>query len=252
MTQPNQFNKPEEPTNAENRSIEEQGPSDQEPDLDSDVSEIYSSSTEPGVDITLPPSVDDDLSKSFADEHIARQFAKINATYGEIISRESSSSRSLFPFIRGKLFQYRLWPLYDEVAILNEVYARTVDKILEGREIINHYAWIRSVSFRYIRELSRKHSRSTGADESFLEALAPVEAIDERFLTDEMLKMRRAFQELSSEERLLLSLKTVQDLSWNEIQKIWIEKGYGKLSIPALRKRKERALSHLRTLYHSM
>lgn len=252
MTQHSQFDRPEEPTNAENELLEEQSLSDQTPDLDSDLAENQAPSKMPGGDIMLPLPVDVDLPTRFADECVAREVTKLDATFGEIFSRESSSARSLFPFIRGKLIQYRLWPLYDEIAILQEVYARTIEKILEGREITNQYGWIRSVSFRYIRELNRNQGRSTGVDESFLETLAPVEEIDEESLTDEMLKIQRAFQELSSEERLLLSLKTVQDLSWSAIQQIWIEKGYGNLSIPALRKRKERALSHLRMLYHSM
>ena len=196
--------------------------------------------------------IDPELSKLFADEFISRQFNKFNSTFEEIVSKESSSARSLFPFIRGKLFQYALWRQYDEVAILQEVYIRTIEKILEGRKITNHYAWIRSVAFRIIRELSRKKSRTVNVDTPLIELLAPVEGIDESFLTAEMLKLRRAFEELSSEERLLLSLKTVQDLSWAEIQTIWIDSGYGYLSIPALRKRKERSLSHLRTIYHTL
>ncbi|PSN14195.1 hypothetical protein C7293_12680 [filamentous cyanobacterium CCT1] len=252
MTQPSQFDRPEEPVNTENELLDEQNLADGTPDLDCDLAENQSSSTMPDGDILLPLPMDFDLPTRFVDECIAREVAKLDATFGEIFSRESSSARSLFPFIRGKLIQYRLWPLYDEIAILQEVYARTIEKILEGRKITNQYGWIRSVSFRYIRELNRKQGRSTGVDESFLETLMPVEEIDEESLTDEMLKIQRAFQELSSEERLLLSLKTVQDLSWSEIQQIWIEKGYGNLSIPALRKRKERALSHLRMLYHSM
>ena len=183
---------------AVDRVLEKQEFSGQAPDSGSDVSEIHASSAETSGSITLPLSVDDDFSRSFADDHIACQFAKINATYEEIITRENSSARALFPFIRGKLCQYRLLPLYDEIAILQEVYSRTVIKILEGREIINQYAWIRSVAFRYIRELNRKHGRSTGIDESFLDAVAPVESSDEEFLMDEMLKMHRAFQCLRS------------------------------------------------------
>jgi DNA-directed RNA polymerase specialized sigma24 family protein len=255
MTQHNQPHNTEVTINSEQEFMEGQDISAQDQSLDTKA-EICPSYIEPGNNPMEAPIVMDaeaaELSRKFTDEHTARQFAKFNETFKEIVSKESSSARSIFPFIRGKLYQYRLYQLYDEVAILQEVYARTVDKILQGREITNHYAWIRSVSFRYIRELSRKHGRNTNADETLLELLAPTEDINEEFLTDEMLKIRRAFQELSSEEKLLLSLKTVRDLSWDEIKTIWVERGYGTLSIPALRKRKERALSHLRTIYHSM
>lgn len=230
------------PADSQDLGIDDSGACSPKPELNSNIVELP----------ILMNNASAELSRKFADEHIARQFVKLNEVFEEIVSKESSAARSIFPFIRGKLFQYRLWRLYDEVAILQEVYARTVDKILQGREITNHDAWIRSVSFLYIRELSRKHSRNTNVDETLLELLAPAEDIDEGFLTEEMLKIRRAFQELSSEERLLLSLKTVQDLSWGEIRVIWLARGYGDLSIPALRKRKERALSHLRMIYHAM
>ena len=222
----------------------------QSDDLVPDPSDIYPADTNDNIELSLPDGAE--LAQEFATEHIARQFTKFNTTFEEIVSKESSSAHSLFPFIRGRLSQYSLLQQYDEVAILQEVYARTIDKIRQGREITNHYAWIRSVALRYIRELSRKHSRNVNSETQLLELMAPVEGINEQFLTDEMLKIRRAFQELSSEERLLLSLKTVQDLSWNEIQQIWTASGYDELSLPALRKRKERALSHLRTLYHSL
>jgi len=255
MTLYDQPHNPEVTTNSEQEFMEGQGIPAQGQSLHTNA-EICPSDIEPDSNPMEAPIVMDakaaELSRKFTDEHIARQFAKFNETFKEIVSRESSSARSIFPFIRGKLYQFRLHQLYDEVAILQEVYARTVDKILQGREITNHYAWIRSVSFRYIRELSRKHSRNTNVDETLLELLAPTEDINEEFLTDEMLKIRKAFQELPSEEKLLLSLKTVQDLSWDEIQTIWVARGYGTLSITTLRKRKERAISHLRKIYHSM
>jgi DNA-directed RNA polymerase specialized sigma24 family protein len=194
----------------------------------------------------------EDLLSKLTDAHIAHQFKKFNETFEEIVSRQSSSAVSLFPFIRGKLFQFGLWQQYDEVAILQEVYSRTIEKILAGRTITNPYAWIRSVAFRYIRELSRKNHRHISVDDALLEVLAPTEGIDEQFLTDEMLKLRKAFNQLSDEERLLLSLKAVQDLSWIEIQRAWTREGYGKLSLPTLRKRKERALSRLRKIYHAL
>lgn len=228
-------------------------------------SEPMNSSLSEASDTSLPsstPSHSDaeqaatsGFTQELTDTHIAHQFRKFNATFEEIVARESSSALSIFPFIRSKLIQFNLQRRYDEIAILQEVYARTVAKILDGREITNHYAWIRSVAFRYIRELSRKHSRNVNIDAPILELLVPtvgIDNIDGEFLTDEMLKIRRAFRELSAEEQLLLSLKAVQDLSWAEIQKIWIAEGYGEISLAALRKRKERALSHLRKLYHSL
>ncbi|MEM9150280.1 MAG: sigma-70 family RNA polymerase sigma factor [Cyanobacteria bacterium P01_F01_bin.3] len=231
-------------------------PSDPMDSLLSEASDTSLSSSTPNPSNTAQvPASDAEFAQELSDAHIAHQRRKFNATFEEIIAKESSSARSMFPFIRSKLIQFHLQRRYDEVAILQEVYARTIAKILDGREITNHYAWIRAVAFRYIRELSRKHSRNLNIDTPILELLAPtadINTIDEEFLTDEMLKIRRAFRELSSEEQLLLSLKAVQDLSWAEIQKIWIAEGHGKVSLATLRKRKERALSHLRRLYHSL
>ncbi|MDB9529938.1 sigma-70 family RNA polymerase sigma factor [Oscillatoria sp. CS-180] len=192
------------------------------------------------------------LSKQFADEHIVRQWHKFNETFEEIMNRRSASASSIFPFIRSKLLQYELWPRYDEAAILQEIYLRTLEKIQEGRTITNHYAWIRSVAFRYIQELSRKHRRDLDSEPSSLEILMSPKTVDEDLLTDEMLKVGAAFVKLSKEEQLLLSLKSIQNLSWPEVQRAWIDRGYGELSLSTLRKRKERALSHLRMIYHSL
>lgn len=250
MTAPEKPRKDEVTKDSRQNFEDKQMPSLQPDGLASDTPDICPTDTDNNRE--LSPTDGSELEQEFANEHIARQFKKLNATFEEIVSKESSSALSLFPFIRGRLSQYDLLQQYDEVAILQEVYTRTIDKIRQGREITNHYAWIRSVGLRYIQELSRNHRRNVNVDNQLLEMLAPVEGINERFLTDEMLKIRQAFQELASEERLLLSLKTVQDLSWNEIQQIWMTSGYGELSLPALRKRKERALSHLRTIYHSL
>lgn len=223
-------------------------------DISSSETSLTSSSPNHSNTAQVPAS-DAEFAQELANAHVAHQFTKFNATFEEIIAKESSSAHSIFPFIRSKLIQFNLQCRYDETAILQEVYARTIAKILNGREITNHYAWIRSVAFRYIRELSRKHIRNVNIDASILELLTPtvnVDHIDGEFLTDEILKIRRAFRDLSSEEQLLLSLKAVQDLSWAEIQKIWIAEGYGEISLTNLRKRKERALSHLRKLYHSL
>ena len=209
----------------------------------------------PRVNQSIPGRTEVDLyeeSRNLADAHITHQLLKFNETFGEIVDKESSSARSLFPFIRSKLNQFALGRRYDEVAILQEVYVRTIRKIYEGREITNHYAWIRSVAFHYIQELNRKNKRHLSLDDSMPEVEAPGNNIDELFLSDEAKKIRRAFLALSPEDQLLLSLKSVQDLSWREIQKIWTERGYGAIDLPALRKRKERALSRLRRSYHTI
>ena len=169
-----------------------------------------------------------------------------------ILISKSSEASSVFPFIRSKLHQFELWPQYDETAILQEVFIRTITKIHEGRTITNPSAWTCSVAYRYIRELSRCQTRYTYASDEFLESLTASEVADREFLTDKMLRVRDAFKHLSTEERLILSLKVIKKKSWAEIQFFLKEKGYGDYNLDTLRQRKKRILEKLRGIFHKL
>lgn len=192
-----------------------------------------------------------DVDREFFEVTVAHQLQLYIAFYLTLISKSSEAS-SVFPFIRGKLHQFGLWPLYDETAILQEVFIRTIAKIYEGRIITNPPAWTCSVAYRYIRELSRAEIRHTNASDEYLESLTASDNADREFLTDQMLHVRHAFQQLDIEERLILSLKVIQNKSWTEIQYLLKEKGYGDYQLPALRQRKKRILEKLRGLFHEL
>lgn len=171
--------------------------------------------------------------------------------YLTLVSKSPEAS-SVFPFIRGKLHQFNLWPKYDETAILQEVFLRTIAKIHEGREITNPAAWTCSVAYRYIRELSRLEGRQSVASDEYLESLAANQDDDRAFLTDQMLRVRTAFKQLSTEERIILSQKVIKKKSWPEIQTFLKERGYGDYTLPTLRQRKKRILERLRGLFHEL
>jgi DNA-directed RNA polymerase specialized sigma24 family protein len=200
-----------------------------------------------------PPHQSSDPDREFSDVKIAQRLKLFNEFYEDLLSPYSATTRSsTFPFIRSKLIQFRLWPDYNEVTILQEVYIRTIEKILKGSTITNPSSWVCSVAFRYIRELSRCRVRYTHVDGQFLDLLSSEEGVSSEIITDEMVKVGQAFQALSPKEKLLLTHKIVLNESWTEIQDFLEQEGYGRCELPALRKQKERALLRLRSIYHAL
>jgi DNA-directed RNA polymerase specialized sigma24 family protein len=191
------------------------------------------------------------IQREFYELMIALQLQTYIIFYLLLISKSSEAS-SVFPFIRSKLHQFDLWPQYDETAILQEVFVRTIVKIYEGRTITNPSAWTCSVAYRYIRELSRGQTRYTYTSDEYLESLTASDNTNREILTDQMLRVRDAFKRLSTEERLILSLKVIQNKTWAEIQFLLREKGYGDYKLNTLRQRKKRILEKLRGIFHEL
>jgi RNA polymerase sigma factor (sigma-70 family) len=171
--------------------------------------------------------------------------------FAELLNPEYPSAVSLACYIRRTVRQFRL-PSIAESDILVEVFLRAYKLIvLGGGVVIRHpSAWIRRVAFNYIRELSRTYNRI-----SPLEFDIPDEQghspIDGLILQADIAILERALQELDLDEQRLLTLKIVDELSWAEIRILLA--GEGKVvSEDALRKQKERALKHLRQVYHAL
>jgi DNA-directed RNA polymerase specialized sigma24 family protein len=192
-----------------------------------------------------------EIASEFYETQVAYQLQLYNEFYYTLISQSFEAS-SMFPFIRSKLIQFGLWPQYDETVILQEVFIRTLAKIYEGRIITNPSAWTRSVAYRYIRELSRVEVQHTVTSDEYLESLTASEEADREFLVDQMLHASSAFEQLSTEEQLILSLKVIENKPWAEIQHFLKEKGYGDYNLSALKQRKKRIVEKLRGLFHTL
>ena len=150
------------------------------------------------------------------------ELERFNEFYEDLLQPDSSTARSVFPFIRSKLYQFKLRSEYDEVAILLEAYLRSARHIAQGGKITNPSAWINSVSYRIIREFSRKSLRNVYVDNQVLESLTHCVDNNDTSLTDEMLKIRDAFKLLSPKEQILIYRKVVLNESWIVIQDFWL------------------------------
>ncbi len=170
-----------------------------------------------------------------------------------LLDSGSSSAHSMLAFIKRSLAQFNLTNSYSPTWVLNEAYMRGIKLMAKGEQIEKPLAWIRATAYNIIREQSRERNRFLQLEESMIEihvnaSLAVSEEIEEELLK----RVNLAFEKLELEEKEILILKEVKDLSWKEIQLHLILQGKEVQNEATLRKRKERALKHLRSIYHSL
>lgn len=170
-----------------------------------------------------------------------------------LLDSGSSSAHSMLAFIKRSLAQFNLTNSYSPTWVLNEAYMRGIKFMAKGEQIEKPLAWIRATAYNIIREQSRERNRFLQLEESMIEfhvncSLVVFEEIEEELFK----RVNLAFEKLEPEEKEILSLKMIKDLSWKEIQLHFILQGKEVQNEATLRKRKERALKHLRSIYHSL
>jgi RNA polymerase sigma factor (sigma-70 family) len=171
--------------------------------------------------------------------------------FSELVNPNNPSAVSLGYFIRRTLRQFRVTSI-AEFDVLVEVLLRAHKLIvLGGGVVIRHpNAWVRRTAFNYIRELSRGQKKVDPLEFDIPDGKAS-SPIDQLILQADIAILQRALRELDPAEQRLLTLKMIDELSWAEIRMILA--GEGKtVSEEALRKQKERALKHLRQIYHAL
>lgn len=170
-----------------------------------------------------------------------------------LLDSGSSSAHSMLAFIKRSLIQFNLSNSYSATWVLIEAYMRGIQLIATGQQIDKPLAWVRATAYNIIREQSRERSRFLRFEESMTEihvnaSLAVSEEIEEELFK----RVNLAFEKLEPEEQEILRLKTIQNFSWKEIKSYLILQGQEPHNEATLRKRKERALKHLRSIYHSL
>ena len=178
----------------------------------------------------------------------------------ELLHRNSHESDSLFVYIWMRINQFRLNKFYQPNDILNEVYKRGIKALEEGKTINSVSGWIRGTAYNYIRELSRKKSKTKSFEElsekeskyvtKSLNLLQKYATIQDRFekANNKIELLNEALKKLTLEEQRLLNYKEIQGLSWQEIASL---EEYQGITPSALRKRKERVIKKLREFCHS-
>lgn len=174
-----------------------------------------------------------------------------------ISSHDNKELTSFFRFIQSKLHQFRLSKHYKAREILTETYLRGIKVYQKGDEIKNKSAWIRSTAYNVIRELRRdldKHRHDDLDEISMPQAIAYLSSQHDSSSEDQpdedtLSAMKLAFSDLSLEDRALLSLKVLQELSWKEVRN-QLNRCWSKVPTEgALRQRKRRALQRLAEHY---
>lgn len=178
------------------------------------------------------------------------QYASLYQAIEEASQKGNCDSVSLLVSVQAELRRYNLEQFCPASTVLNTSFLRGIQAIDRGKQIPNPSAWIRLTCRHIIKEKSREKQKELRLETT--EWLA--EEVDEGTEVDSdqcdrHQKIRQAFQQLSQLDRDILTLKTVEALRWNIIQLRLMEMGYQKYSLPALRKRKSRALKELKALY---
>jgi DNA-directed RNA polymerase specialized sigma24 family protein len=140
---------------------------------------------------------------------------------------------------------------YSEQEVLAEAVLRGFKLIVEGGvEIVYPRAWIRKTAYHYVHELRRRQSKFVSLDYDRADP-NKLPLLDQLALRTDLAILNRAFKELEPEEQRLLQLNIFEGMSCPEIRRL-LATEQKTISEAALRKQKERAIKHLREIYHSL
>jgi DNA-directed RNA polymerase specialized sigma24 family protein len=161
------------------------------------------------------------------------------------------SGASFLAFTRRSLKQFHLNGSCTSGEILSEIYIRAAKLVRgQGVKILNPPAWFRKTAYNIIRERHRQQQRFVQLEENALPQTG-VSLVQDGDLEGDITIMAMAFQLLSEEEQDILNRKVIDQLSWQQIRELFVQRGLD-ISEPALRKRKERALKSLKKIFEQL
>ncbi|MDY6901541.1 MAG: sigma-70 family RNA polymerase sigma factor [Cyanobacteriota bacterium] len=169
-----------------------------------------------------------------------------------LLSSKNPEGCTIIPFVERSLAQFNLTDSHNSIEVINEAYLRGRRLIKNGERIDNPLAWIRVTSYNIIREYSRERKKFSYLEESWVEDKVDLNLVPNEEILSEFKRVNLAFNRLNEQDRELLQLKVIENLTWREIIKYLTKKGVFIDNEPKLRKRKHRALKMLRKIYHSL
>ena len=175
----------------------------------------------------------------------ARLLVRLNEAMAVLLSRQNASSRSVTAYLHNLKVRYRLG--IDEFDLLHLAYERVVELIERDKVTYATHltAYLKKVAFNIAREKQRQNPSYYPLNEEICPALEPDK------INEELELVAKAMEQLEEKDRYLLTLKIVEQMSWDEIHQLWCQVYPDKkLSKSSLRKRKQRALTKLRHIYH--
>ena len=169
-------------------------------------------------------------------------------------SQRASRPHRLFFLVERWLRQFHLDSKVDSSEILVEAYMRTRSRVIKGVNIERFPAWFNRVSFKIIQEYSKRkkyrdllNQRLIRSGQHFTEDITD-QNDPEHPNIEALLK---SLEELKEEELEILNLRIIQGLSWKDVRDYWCKIKGKDISESTLRKKGERALSHLRDVFTS-
>ena len=164
-----------------------------------------------------------------------------------------AQSCNFIGFIEARLWQFNLASRYQASDVLRDTYLIARKKIINGEEVKNLGPWLRSIALNVIRDSRKKETRIENqifklienghcCDESSSESTFENEYIDPA----KRKALAKVWDSLSDNDKNILNLRILQDLSWKEISQIH------KINNSTARKRGQRALDRLREIFFSI
>lgn len=178
---------------------------------------------------------------------------EFDAVVTSILEKKSSESYSFINFLNRTLWQFKLGSTYSAPDIFSEAYVRGIRKIEEGVEIKIPAAWLRATCYNIIREFSREEKRKRLSREHILTEPQEIDKTAVEMMEPHLHSVWYAFKAISDEDKRLLLLRIVDNMSWQEISEVLSKDfPYTKKTTSSLRTAGSRALRRLRRKYHEI
>lgn len=182
-----------------------------------------------------------------------------NEAFTSIFSRKSDEHSSrLFAYLQKKLREFRMERRYQVREILVEVYERGLKAAEKGEKIENPVAWSKRVGYIVIMELRRELNKRSyiPLDESDSPQVqysdSFVSCLSEEEIKENIEILKEALSLLSTRDRDLLKLRTVQRMGWKDIRQNLMGRWKEVPNEGALRTAHHRAVKHLRKAFFAI
>ena len=176
------------------------------------------------------------------------RYDTLNVVMAAISQKGNQSTLNFWVSVEAEIRRFGLARSLSAATVLNESYMRCVKAIDRGRVIHNYSAWLRLTCRYIVKEKKRHQQRDVQFDllESILFDDDDSEASSQTHGDCDKTQLKRGWKQLTPLDQTIIELNVIQGLSWQKVQQSLQENGLGTFSLPALRKRKQRALERLK------
>ncbi len=161
--------------------------------------------------------------------------------------QEILQSRSLRVYVRNRLYVMRMNNLLTEDDVISYICVELIKAYNSGKVINSPLAWSKVVSERYIIYQRKKASRSEPTELEIIEFKANHQNYCISY--EEREELNNKMKQLKIATQKILNWRFFQNFSWEEIAEKLSQQEKKQVNAATARKRGERALKELRSLY---